>query len=803
MSAWLLPAATAAWWAGLLLGFGPGRSWVVWASAVLGIGALTSAAIAAPAVRRHDPVADAGLVPSGRRPAAAVERVSAPRRTSGASAVAVTALVCAGVSALGVCWAVVAQQRLESSTLAALAPDRVEVQATLREDPRPGALGWHALGDVRIVRLADGSASSLRETVWLSGDEVPPPVVRGDLVHVEGSLQVPDDAEFLDALHAKGVAVTLRASEVERLGGSPNPFVRATQAVRTVVGRSIEAVFPAREAGLLMGLALGDDSNLDPGVERDFKATGLTHLLVVSGGNVAMVLAPVLALVTMLGLPRLAQVAIGLATVAFIVVLTGAEPSVMRAGAMASLTLIGLLLGRARSTAVVLSGAVMVLLILQPVLVRSIGFQLSVMATGGMVAMAAPLGERFARAVPAPVAAAAGTTLAAQLGVTPILLFHFHDVPGVTLLANVIAAPTVAPSLLLGLVAAGAGIVSEPLGHLVGLAAQLPMRALELIANVAGRAPVAHVTSRGGPVVFVVGTGLVIALTVALRTGWKPPRRAVVVGVVLVPLLVWNSAASVGPQASLTVRFLDVGQGDAALVTTPAGVTMLVDGGPDEEQVATQLAALGVKRLDVVVASHPHADHVVGLPSVLARFQVGLVLQPGCPSTSALQVDLDRAIADEGIEVHTPWAGASLTVGDVRLDVLSPHECWAGTESDTNNDALVIRMTRGDDVVLFATEPEEPAQEWLLEQSVDRGIDLSADLLKVPHHGAATSIAEFFEAVAAPLAVVSVGENTYGHPVPTTLDALGESGSTVWRTDEHGTITVTFDDGVPVVTSER
>ena len=802
MTAWLLPAATAAWWAGLMTGFGPGRSWPALILAVLGLAALVSSVIAAPAVRRSDPVADAGLVPADRQPAAAVERVSAPRRSPGAPGVAVAALVLVGVWALGASWALLAEQRLASSALAGLAPDRVEVEAMLREDPRPGALGWHALADVRVVRLGAG-ASSLRETVWLSGDQAPPAVSRGDLVRVEGSLQVPDDPGFLDALHAKGVAVTLRASGIERLGGSPNPFVRATQAVRTVVGRSIEAVFPAREAGLLMGLALGDDSELDPGVERDFKATGLTHLLVVSGGNVAMVLGPVLALVTMLGLPRPAQVAIGLLTVAFIVVLTGAEPSVMRAGAMTSLALVGLLLGRARSTAVVLSGAVMVLLILQPVLVRSIGFQLSVTATAGMVAMAAPLGERFARVVPAPIAAAAGTTLAAQLGVTPILLFHFHDVPGVTLIANVIAAPTVAPSLLAGLVAAAAGIVSEPLGRLVGLAAQAPMRALELIANIAGRAPVAHVTSRGGPIVLVVGAGLVVAVTVALRTGWKPPRRALIAGVVALPLLVWSSATSVGPPSSLTVRVFDVGQGDAALVTTPAGMTMLVDGGPDEEQVATELAALGVKRIDVVVASHPHADHVVGLPSVLARFQVGLVLQPGCPSTSALQVDLDRAIADEGIEVRTPWAGESFVVGDVRLDVISPHECYAGTESDTNNDALVIRLVQGDDVVLFATEPEEPAQEWLLEEHVDEGLDLHADLLKVPHHGAATSVAEFFDAVAAPVAVVSVGENTYGHPTAFTLDALAEAGSAVWRTDEHGTITVTFEQGVPVVAGAR
>ena len=802
MTAWLLPAATAAWWAGLMTGFGPAGSWAAWIPAVLGLAMLASAVIAAPTIRRRDPVADAGLVPAARMPPEAVQRVSAGRRSPGAPVVAVTALVLVGVWAIGASWALFAQRRLESSGLAGLAPDRVEVEATLREDPRPGTLGWHALADVRVVRL-DAAVSTLRETVWLSGDEAPPAVARGDLVRVEGSLEVPEDPEFLDALHAKGVAVTLRASTVERLGGSPNPFVRATQAVRTVVGGSIEAVFPAREAGLLMGLSLGDDSNLDPGVERDFKATGLTHLLVVSGGNVAMVLGPVLALVTMLGLPRPAQVAIGLFTVAFIVVLTGAEPSVMRAGAMTSLALVGLLLGRARSTAVALSGAVMVLLILQPVLVRSIGFQLSVTATAGMVAMAAPLGERFSRVVPAPVAAAAGTTLAAQLGVTPILLFHFHDVPGVTLIANVIAAPTVAPSLLLGLVAAAVGIVSEPLGHLVGLGAQVPMRALQLIANIAGRAPVAHVTSQGGLAVLLVGAGLVVALTFALRTGWKPPRRALIAGIACVPLLVWNSAASVGPPSTLTVRFFDVGQGDAALVTTPAGMTMLVDGGPDEDLVATELAALGVKRIDVVVASHPHADHVVGLPSVLARFQVGVVLQPGCESTSALQVDLERAIADERIEVRTPWAGETFVVGDVRLDVISPHECYTGTESDTNNDALVIRLTQGDDVVLFATEPEEPAQEWLLAQRDDEGLDLGADLLKVPHHGAATSVAQFFDAVAAPVAVVSVGENTYGHPVPTTLDALTEAGSALWRTDEHGTITVTFEEGVPVVAGER
>ena len=144
---------------------------------------------------------------------------------------------------------------------------------------------------------------------------------------------------------------------------------------------------------------------------------------------------------------------------------------------------------------------------------------------------------------------------------------------------------------------------------------------------------------------------------------------------------------------------------------------MLIDGGPDEEQVATELAALGVKRLDVVVASHPHADHVVGLPTVLARFQVG-------SGAAARMSDRRRRCRSSSTgrsptrasPVRTPRTGSSYAVGDLRLDILSPHECWTGTESDTNNDALVVMLSRGEDTVLFATEPEEPAQEWLARQ---------------------------------------------------------------------------------------
>jgi competence protein ComEC len=702
-----------------------------------------------------------------------------------------------GVVALGCGWGGVQDARLDGELLGRLAPERVTIEGSLRTDPSLGGYGWSATVDVTRGGSA-GGAWTLRESVWVSGEGDVPRAVRGDRVLLEGTLRVPDDPGFAEALHRKGMVAELTLDSFERTGGATNPFLRATQVFRAFVGRSIDRLFPPKEAGLLLGLVLGDDSHLDEGLARDFHATGLGHLLVVSGENVAMVLGPVLGLAMVLKLTRWPRFAMGLGVVVFFVVLTGAEPSVMRAGVMASLTLVGVLMGRPRSTGSILAGAVLFLLALDPWLVWAIGFQLSVAATAGMVAMATPLAERLRRFLPAPVALAAGTTLAAQLGVTPLLLFHFHEVPGVTIAANLAAFPAVSPALLLGIAASVLGLVLMPVGRFVAFFALLPMRYLELIADRLAKAPVAYVTTRGGPWVLVGGLATFVIAAWWLHGGRRLPRSAVVAGVALLPLVVWSSALSAGVPDGLTVRFFDVGQGDSALVTSPSGATVLVDGGPDEEQVATELAALGIKRLDVVVASHPHADHIIGLPNVLARVPVGVILDPGCEH-DGLQAVLDGAIADEQVPEQHPRAGASYTVGDLRLDILSPDRCWTGTESDTNNDAIVVRVSRGDDVVLLATEPEEPAQEWLLET----GVDLTADVLKVPHHGAATSIPEFFQAVHAQVAVVSVGENTYGHPVPSTLAAIEATGAEVWRTDQHGTVTVTFEDGVPVTSGVR
>ena len=403
MGAWMLPCAAAAFALGVL-GWSSMPGWVEpWIAFALGLVALGAGWLVAGRERRGPgPLARANLLPPDH---AAVEAVAGGRVTSTVAPVAVAVLSAFGVLALGTGWSGFQHRGLDGALLATLAPERVVLEGTLKTDPQKTSLGWSATAQVSKVEWSDGAAT-LRSSVWVSGSEGTPHALRGDRVLLEGALRVPDDPGFAEALRHKGIPAQLQLQTFTRLGPSSSAFVRATQGARRVVGSSIERVFPAKEAGLLLGLLLGDDSQLDPGLERDFRAAGLSHLLVVSGGNVAMVLAPVLAASALLRLSRWPKFAVGFGAVAFFTILTGAEPSVLRAGVMACLALVGVLAGRPRTTASILSAAVLGLLVIDPWLVWSVGFQLSVTATAGMVALASPLAERFGRFVPSPLAAA-------------------------------------------------------------------------------------------------------------------------------------------------------------------------------------------------------------------------------------------------------------------------------------------------------------------------------------------------------------------------------------------------------------
>jgi predicted membrane metal-binding protein len=241
--------------------------------------------VLAPADREApDPLGQAGLVKPDREPRA-LAAVSVRGRRAGWGPAAAPLIATIGVFLLAVGWGGAHAHKVAGSLLARLATERVSVQGVLRTDPSAQISGWSAVMDAGQVEW-QGETAAIHESLWVQGQDRSPTALRGDRVLLEGRILVPEDPEFADALARRAIAAEIRVTTFRRLGPSANPIVRAAQAFRSFVGRSIARLFPPREAGLLMGLALGDDSRLDPALARDFQATGLGHLLVVSGDNV-------------------------------------------------------------------------------------------------------------------------------------------------------------------------------------------------------------------------------------------------------------------------------------------------------------------------------------------------------------------------------------------------------------------------------------------------------------------------------------------------------------------------------------
>ncbi|MBI4730000.1 MAG: ComEC/Rec2 family competence protein [Acidobacteria bacterium] len=713
-------------------------------------------------------------------------------------------LLAAGL--LGLALADLRLASLDGSALAAGAARGADalLDGTVLAEPESDSRGtWFLLGVSRAE--IDRRPFAVRERAWVS---VRPPLRRpprpGDRVRLDARLapvERPGAAVAIQRAAArlrwKGVAARAyaRADGIVRAGRSASPLTRIARAGRDAVRRQAGRL-PERYRGLYLGVTIGDDSTLDPEIGLDFRATGLTHLLAVSGANVAMVLGAVGFGLRRAGAgPRATLAALAAALLSFMAV-TQFEPSVLRAGAMAGLALAGAAVGARREALAGLGAASLVLLVYDPFLVRSAGFQLSALATFGILAVA----PRLARALPrGKLGAAAAVTLGAQAAVTPLLALTFHQVSLVALPANLLAAPAVAPATVLGLLGAGAGAVWAPAGSLVVLT-RPALAWMAGTAHVLAGVPYASVGTPAG----IAGAGVALALAL-VGLGAVRLRRAAPLALALALLaagMAWGRAVAPPPPRGLSLTALDIGQGDALLVRDPGGATMLLDGGPDPARLLARLRRAGVRRLDILALSHPDADHVDGLVPVAERYPIGIALDSGLDEEghSAYRAAI-AALARRGIRRVIGRAGMTLALGAATIEVLGPSEpLVAGSGSDSNNNSLVLRVTYGSDALMLTADVQEEGMEPLLARP-DR---LRATVLKVSHHGSRHMLPEFYAATRAGVAVISVGPNEYGHPSRPALEALAAAGMRVYRTDLSGDVTVGVDGGGGVsIRSER
>lgn len=643
------------------------------------------------------------------------------------------------------------------------APDRVIVRAEVVSAP-----GYPELaGTVTVLAPAQG---------WVD-------LLPGQRVRVRGDLSPPRRADLTVA--------GLDTDDAPELVGASSAAQRAAGTLRVGLRAAAGRVLDVQEAGLLPGLVVGDTSALPPELEADFRTAGMTHLTAVSGTNITIVCGAVLLGVRAAGAgPRTAAVLAGLALLAF-VVLARPSPSVLRAALMGTVGLLALVTGRRKQALPALYGAILVLLAVSPALAVDAGFALSVLATGGLVLLAPPWVDAMRRrGVPPGVAELIAVPAAAHVVTAPVIAGLSSSFSLVAVLANLLAAPAVGVATVLGVAATAVLPLWTPLGELLVRLTGPFVWWLVTVATRSAAVPDAAVAVPGG----VRGAlGLAAVTVVVLVLGRSARVRALSVAVLLGVGLVWLPTRVVAPGWPATgwaMVACDVGQGDALVLAAGDGRGVLVDTGPDPVAVDRCLDDLGVDELALVVLTHLHADHAGGLSGALdGRSVAGVAVGPLHLPAQAMQAVQDTA-AERGVPVVGLSAGQRLQWPELTVDVLAPTTAPPATlgsdEGTTVNDySLVLAAGTTAGRVLLTGDVELSAQAALLRS----GVDLAADVLKVPHHGSRFSAPELLDAVDPRVSVVSVGaDNTYGHPNGVVLGHLRSGGSAVARTDQLGDV---------------
>jgi competence protein ComEC len=675
----------------------------------------------------------------------------------------------------------------EAGPLAALVRAGASVQADLivRDDPRvlhgsPGLPPTYLVAvDLTAVR-GEGPAEAFSldaRALVLGADAGWRGLLPGQHVRATGRLLASRGGD----LRAAVLSVRQAPTSVGRAPWAQ----RAAGVLRAGLQRACEPL-PDDAGGLLPGLVVGDTSRLDPALEEDFRTTGMTHLNAVSGANVAIILGVVLLVVrwTRAG-PVLTAAVCALALVGF-VILARPSPSVLRAAAMGAIGLLGLASGRPRAALPALGAGIAVLIVVDPELAGDAGFALSVLATAGLLLLAPRWRDALTRrGWPTCAAEALAVPAAAQLACGPVIAGLSGTVSLVAVPANLLVVPAIPPATLLGVAAAVLSPVWPAGAEFAAWAAHWPARWLVLVATYGARVPAGALPWPDG----VPGAVLLAVTTVALLVAARRPivRRLVAVvsvGAMLGALPV-RLLASGWPPAGWLIVACAVGQGDAVVLPAGSGRAVVVDAGPEPNAVDHCLRRLGVRQVAVFVVSHFHADHVGGVAGVFRGRQVGAVVTPTWPEPQGGRAVVGRRAAAARTPVYAIGPGWSYVVGGLRLTALGPTEPLHGTNSDPNNNSLVLLARTGGRTMLLPGDAETEEQQELL--SALGPAALRADVLKVAHHGSAYQEPRFLDAVDPAVALVSVGlGNDYGHPNAALLARLGHDGARVLCTDIGG-----------------
>ncbi len=632
----------------------------------------------------------------------------------------------------------------------------------------------------------------------------------GDIVEVRGRLEEPPGQrnpkgfDYRAYLQRRGIynVMSVQPYSIKRVGVGSLPYLMSL--IYALKSRA-EAVFDqhvgGKEGALVKTMLLGQKWLLPSEVQRDFQATGLSHVLAISGLHVGFIAAALSSIAALLRLTKKQAFGFQVCLLCLYCVMVGATPSVVRAVVMAALLLGGKAVGRQPDMLNNLFVAAFFILLLRPLDLFDVGFQLSFAAVVGIILFVERF-ESWLKFLPRWMAAGLSVTLSAQLGVWPIIAYHFNAFSVISMVTNLLLVPMSGLIVLMGFALMVMGLVIPTMGILLGppikLLCFLLVRGNEVLAAI----PWAFMRVVSPSFFFLACYYLAVWILSPEKPRWvKRPflwcgaMAAVLLLVgILIPLL----------DNDLKVVFLDVGQGDCIYIKTPDEKHILIDGGGrsashtgtfdvGEDVVVPFLLKNGVGHLDLVIMSHAHDDHIGGLIAVLESIPVRAFMEYPPGEESDNYVRLKELVSRKGIKNVYAYSGLSYRVGrDVWLDVVYPHVADKQPErlfsGGDNNRSLVILLRYGEANVLFTGDIEADVEKYL-----SKNWNLPIDILKVAHHGSNTSSTdEWLKALRPQLAVIQVGRNAFGHPSSQVLHRLENGGIKVLRNDRHGAVIASY-----------
>ncbi len=626
----------------------------------------------------------------------------------------------------------------------------------------------------------------------------------GDILKVRSKLQLPSRAmntggfDYNNYLKSKGIYVIgfVSPHQIEKIGeiNEVKSMIDFSFFTRLKIVQMINELLPTEEAALLKGMLVGDRTSFTEEMQEDFSRSGLSHLVAVSGLHVAILLMGLTYILHLLRINKKIINIICVVAIIFFIQIVGGTPSVLRAGIMAIIFLLASLVNRQSDALTSLFISALLMLIYNPMFVFSVGFQLSFCATVSLIVFYQPVYTRLSflqdKLIHKKIYEILIASIVVQIGIIPLTAFYFNGLSIVSIGANLVVVPFVSIVLISGILLFLMGNIHITLGQVVAGFTYVFLKLMCKIAHLFASLPFAQVKVASPNILFCISYLLILFIVYNLLKGERDKPKVKLSCYLLAVVIVCAIALQFWQLNDVEVTFINVGQGDCALIRCIGDKTILIDGG--ENTVIPYLSKQGIDEIDVAIVSHYHDDHAQGILSLLEEMPVDTLALPYREHGNELHDLLIQTAQDKQIHIYYLTKGDELEINkDTYMEVISPDEFQIGRESYEENDlSLVIRFHYGDSTYLFTGDIEKGAEEYITHQN----IDIKSDVLKVAHHGSDTSTTKaFLSAVDPEYAVISVGRNQFGHPSEEVIGRIKNTKAKIFRTDINGTISFVMD----------